>query len=183
VELRRFENAGGRQRIALAVRSDLNLDQQVGAEGATWLDRRLVAREPADLSRVGFGAEVRAALDRRINALAERGLASRGGGKVTLGRNLLSTLRSRELETVGSRLVSETGLAHLPAEAGDAVSGIYRRRLSLASGRFAMIDNGLGFQLVPWTPSMEHELGRHVDGIAGPGGVDWSFGRRRDLSR
>ena len=80
------------------------------------------------------------------------------------------------------RLASETGLAHLPAEAGDPVAGVYRRRLSLASGRFAMIDNGLGFQLVPWIPSLERELGRQVNGIAGPGGVDWNFGRKRDLS-
>jgi type IV secretory pathway VirD2 relaxase len=182
VELRRFEDARGRQRMALAVRSDLNLDQQVAAEGATWLDRRLVARESAELSRAGFGAEVRAALDRRIDTLAEQGLARRDGDKVTIGRNLVGTLRSRELDAVGRRLASETGLAHLPAEAGEAVTGIYRRRLSLASGRFAMIDNGLGFQLVPWIPSLERELSRQVNGIAGPGGVEWSFGRKRDLS-
>ena len=182
MELRRFEDTRGRQRIALAVRSDLNLDQQVAAEGATWLDRRLVAREPADLSRAGFGAEVRAALDRRIDVLAERGLVRRDGDKVTLGRNLIGTLRNRELDTVGRRLAEETGLAHVPAESGEPVSGVYRRRLSLASGRFAMIDDGLGFQLVPWIPSLERELGRQVGGIAGPGGVDWSFGRKRDLS-
>jgi hypothetical protein len=182
VELRRFEDASHRPRIALAVRSDRNLDQQVAAEGATWLDRHLVAREPADLSRGGFGAEVRTALDRRIDALAEQGLARRVGDKVTLGRNLIATLRNRELDTVGRRLASETRLAHLPAEAGESISGIYRRRLSLASGRFAMIDNGLGFQLVPWIPSLERELGRQVSGIAGPGSVDWSFGRRCDLS-
>ena len=182
VELRRFEDARGRPRIALAVRSDLNLDQQVVAEGATWLDRRLVAREPADLSRAGFGAEVRRALDRRIDALAERGLVRRDGDKVIIGRNLISTLRTRELDSAGKRLAEETGLAHMPAEAGQSVSGVYRRRLSLASGRFAMIDNGLGFQLVPWIPSLERELGRQVSGIAGPGGVDWSFGRKRDLS-
>jgi type IV secretory pathway VirD2 relaxase len=46
VELRRFDDVRGRQRIALAVRSDLNLEQQVAAEGASWLDRRLVSREP-----------------------------------------------------------------------------------------------------------------------------------------
>ncbi len=182
VELRRFEDAKGRQRIALAVRSDLSLDQQVTAEGATWLDRRLVAREGVELSRGGFGAEVRAALDRRIDKLAEQGLARRDGDKVTFGRNLVSTLRNRELDAVGRRLAAETGQAHLPAEAGDHVSGVYRRRLSLASGRFAMIDAGLGFQLVPWIPSLERELGRQVNGIAGPGGVDWSFGRKRDLS-
>ena len=168
--------------IALAVRSDLNLDQQVAADGATWLDRRLVAREGAELSRAGFGAEVRVALDRRIDALAEQGLARRDGDKVTIGRNLIGTLRDREVAAVGRRLASETGLAHLPVEAGERVAGIYRRRLSLASGRFAMIDNGLGFQLVPWIPSLERELGRQVNGIAGPGGVEWSFGRKRDLS-
>ena len=182
VELRRFEDARGRQRIALAVRSDLALDQQVAAEGATWLDRHLVAKEPVELSRAGFGAEVRAALDRRIDTLAGQGLARRDGDKVTIGRNLVGTLRSRELNTVGRRLASETGLAHQPAEPGEPVAGTYRRRLALASGRFAMIDNGLGFQLVPWIPSLERELGRQVNGIAGPAGVEWSFGRRRDLS-
>jgi len=70
---------------------------------------------------------------------------------------------------------------HVPAEAGEAVTGVYRRRLSLASGRFAMIDNGLGFQLVPGYPRSSANLdGRN--GIAGPGGVEWSFGRKRDLS-
>jgi type IV secretory pathway VirD2 relaxase len=182
VELRRFEDAKGRNRIALAVRSDLNLDQQVAAEGATWLDRRLVARQPADISRAGFGAEVRNALERRIDVLAEQGLARREGEKITLGGDLVRTLRNRELETVGRSLAEKTGLANLPAEAGEPISGIYRRRLSLASGRFAMIDNGLGFQLVPWIPSLERELGRQVNGIAGPGGVDWNLGRRRDLS-
>lgn len=182
VELRRFEDARGRQRIALAVRSDLSLDQQVAAEGATWLDRRLVAREGVEVSRSGFGADVRAALDRRIDSLAEQGLARRDGDKVTIGRNLVGTLRSRELDAVGQRLASETGLTHLPVETGDRVAGNYSRRLSLASGRFAMIDNGLGFQLVPWIPSLERELGRHVNGIAGPGGVEWSLGRKRDLS-
>jgi hypothetical protein len=182
VELRRFDDARGWQRIALAVRSDLNLDQPVGADGATWLDRRLVAREGAELSRAGFGAEVRAALDRRIDRLAEQGLARRDGDKVTIGRNLVSTLRSRELDAIGQRLASKTGLAHLSAETGERVEGTYSRRLSLASGRFAMIDNGLGFQLVPWIPSLERELGRQVNGIAGPGGVEWTFGRKRDLS-
>ena len=182
VELRRFEDARGRQRIALAVRSDFTLDQQVEAQGATWLDRRLVAREPVDVSRAGFGGEVRAALDRRIDSLVGHGLASRDGNKVTLGRNLIATLRDRELDSVGRRLASETGLAYLPAEAGEHVSGVYSRRLSLSSGRFAMIDNGLGFQLVPWLPSLERELGRQVSGIAGPGSVDWNFGRKRELS-
>jgi hypothetical protein len=64
---------------------------------------------------------------------------------------------------------------------GENVSGIYSRRFSLASGRFAMIDDGLGFQLVPWSPSIEKHLDRHVSGIARGSGVDWSLGRKREL--
>src|ERR1700757_3523699 len=130
VELRRFEDARGRQRIALAVRSDLLLDEQVAADGATWLDRRLVARDSTDLSRAGFGSEVRVALDRRIDTLVEQGLARRDGDKVTLGRNLIGTLRNRELDSVGRRLASETGLTYSPIREGDSVAGVYSRRLS-----------------------------------------------------
>jgi hypothetical protein len=82
------------------VRSELTIDQQVSAEGATWLDRRLVAREPFELSRSGFGGDVRAALERRIDALVEQGLAHPNGDKVTLRRNLIETLRRRELNTI-----------------------------------------------------------------------------------
>ena len=101
---------------------------------------------------------------------------SRNGDKITLDRNLIATLRDRELDSVGRRLAAETGVAYLPAEPGDSVAGVYSRRLSLSSGRFAMIDNGLGFQLVSWLPSLERELGGQVSGIAGPGGVDWNYG-------
>jgi hypothetical protein len=59
---------------------------------------------------------------------------------------------------------------------------IYRQRITLSSGRFAMIDDGMGFQLVPWRPALEQQLGKHVAGVMAPGGgVDWNFGRKRGL--
>jgi hypothetical protein len=84
VELRRFEDARGRQRIALVVRSDLNLDQQVAAEGATWLDRRLVARESAELSRAG-----KAAARRKVTVRLTRPCMKtrRQSGTVSVGRS------------------------------------------------------------------------------------------------
>ena len=182
VELRRFEDRVGRARVALAVRSDLDLERQVAASGATWIDRQLVTREPVELARSGFGADVRAAMERRIDHLAGEGLAQRDGAQVRLKAGLVETLRQRELAEVARRISTETGLAHLPADPGEPVSGVYRRRLTLASGRFAMIDNGLGFQLVPWIPSLERELGRQVSGTLVPSGVDWSGGRKRGLS-
>ena len=68
------------------------------------------------------------------------------------------------------------------AQVGDQVAGVYRQRVALASGRFAMIDNGLGFELVPWKPALDQHLGRHVNGVVQPGGaIDWSLGRKRGL--
>ncbi|RUW85436.1 VirD2 family relaxase/mobilization nuclease, partial [Mesorhizobium sp. M1E.F.Ca.ET.063.01.1.1] len=182
VELRKFDDANGRRRIALAVRSDLDVHEQITAEGATGLDRQAIAREPAALSAAGFGAEVHRAMEQRADYLIAQGLGRRVGGRVVLTSNLIETLRRRELELVGERLTTETGQPFRPPASGDYVAGIYQRRLSLASGRFAMVDDALGFQLVPWTPSLERRLGQHVSGVTrGDGGVDWSFGRKRGL--
>ncbi|SDD86683.1 Protein of unknown function [Sphingomonas sp. YR710] len=182
VELRKFDDAQGRRRVALAVRSDLSIERQIMATGATWLDRQAIAREPVALGGGGFGAEVREALDRRAEHLIGQGLAERQGHGVSFSRNLIETLRRRELDALGEKLASESGRPLTRAATGEYVAGTYRRRFKLASGRFAMIDDGLGFQLVPWSPSLEKQLGRHVSGLArGDGGIDWSFGRKRGL--
>jgi len=181
VELRRYEDAGGRSRMVLAVRSDLSIEAQVTASGATWLDRRLVAREPADLGG-GFGLEVQQAMEARADQLVSGGLARRDGQRIVFARNLLATLRERELDALGHRLAGEMGTPFRKVAEGEYVTGTYRQRFALASGRFALIDDGLGFQLVPWTPSIEKHIGRHVSGVArGDGGIDWSFGRKRGL--
>ena len=182
VELRTYEDARGERRVALAVRSDLDLPAQAAATGATWLDRQAIAREPVALSDGGFGAEVRQALEHRAEHLIGEGLAERQGGRIIFARRLLNTLRDRELGALGDRLAMETGLPFQRSAGGEYVAGTYRHRFTLASGRFAMIDDGLGFQLVPWSPSLERQLGRHVSGLArDDGGVDWDFGRKRGL--
>lgn len=182
VELRTFEDAQGRRRAALAVRSDLDIGGQVDADGATWLDRQALARPAAALSDGGFGAEVRLALERRAEHLVGLGLAERKPGGTVFARNLIGTLRQRELDALGSRLAAQSGRSFNRAGSGDFVSGTYSQRFALASGRFAMIDDGLGFQLVPWTPSLERHLGNHVSGVVrADGGTDWSFGRKPGL--
>lgn len=42
----------------------------------------------------------------------------------------------------------ETGLSFQQPAAGGYVAGTYRQRFTLASGRYAMIEDGLGFKLV-----------------------------------
>ena len=182
VEVRRLPpRDGGTPLLVLAVRSDLSIEEQINATGATWLDRRLVAREPVPISESGFGREVRDAMKARAGHLATEGLASRQGQRLAFTRDLLDTLRSRELNEASNRLTAETGLPRHAAAEGETVAGVYRQRVSLASGRFAMIDDGLGFSLVPWSPSLEKELGRQVSGAMTPGGVDWSFGRKKGI--
>ena len=180
-EARVYEDAQGRKRLSLAIRSDLTLQQQVTAPGATWLDRQLLASEPVVMGG-GFGAEVRDAMDRRTEHLAGEGLVRRQGQRVNFARDLIDTLRKRELNDAAGKIAVETRLVHRPSAKGQTVAGIYRQRVILSSGRFAMIDDGLGFQLVPWRPALEQQLGRQVSGVMLPsGGVDWSFGRKRGL--
>jgi len=181
VEARAYEDSSGRNRLSLATRSDFSIEEQVAAKGATWIDRQLLARESA-MSRGGFGAEVRDAMDRRTDHLVKEGLARRQGQRVIFARDLLNTLRRRELDDAVAKLSAETGLPHHPSAEGEYVAGTYRQRVTLASGRLAMIDDGLGFQLVPWRPALEQKPGQFVSGTKTPGGgVDWSFGRTRGL--
>jgi hypothetical protein len=94
VELRRYEDSKGRQRLALAIRSDFAIEAQRNANGATWLDRQLLARETTSLSDGGFGREVREAMDARVEFLVSEGLARRQGQqRVIFIRDLLETLR------------------------------------------------------------------------------------------
>ncbi len=173
---------GRRSVLMLSVRSDLDIERQVTAKGATWLDRQLVTREPPELGEAGFGREVSQALGRRGEHLVRQGLARRQGPAVLFAPGLLGKLRAQELDAAAGRIARDSGLPHQPIQEGEMVAGAYRRRVTLASGRFAMIDDGLGFSLVPWRSDLEQHLGRHISGVALPGGgVAWSFDRKRGL--
>ncbi len=181
VELRHWTDAKGTERQSLAVRSDLPLGAQVTADGATWLDRQLVAKEPL-ITGDGFGSEIRDAMAARADQLMSRGLARRQGQQLVFARAMLDKLQVQEVGDSIGAIAERTGLAHRPSAAGEHVTGIYRERVTLALGRFAMIADGMGFQLVPWRPALDQHLGQAVTGTMNArGGVDWSFGRARGI--
>lgn len=161
--------------VQVDVLTDGPPQRQARLLGATWLDRALI--EGVRPAAEGFGAEVGQALQERRAYLAEQGLAERQGRSWRLAPALLATLKTREIEAVGARLAAETGLEHRPVTEGDGLRGTYRRSVNLVSGRFAMIDDGLGFSLVPWRSVMESRIGQTMDGVVRSAGVDWSFGR------
>lgn len=179
VEIRTFESqdASGLQVVH---RSDLPIDRQISAEGATWLDRQLVVREPTSLASYGFGSEVRAALDRRRDHLVAEGRGRIVDGQFKPNGNLIGSLRQGELDRVEAQLAKTGGVA-VRARESESVSGVYSRRLDLVSGRFAMIDDGLGFQLVPWTKALDAKFGQEVMGTITKAGVEWSLGKKRGL--
>lgn len=183
VEARWTQPNRGTSRLVVSVRSDFDLQHQTSANGATWLDRQLIGTVPAGLSDSGFGREVRDALDARADHLVGESLATRSGNRLRLSRDLIATLRQRDLAAASTRIGKETGLPPLDTEEGAQVSGVLKRRVTLASGRFAMIDNGLGFQLVPWAQPLERRIGQQVSGtVTAAGGIDWTLVRQRGLS-
>src|SRR5690606_20030031 len=110
VELRQYKDRKGRVRTALAVRSDMDLQSQIVAPGATWLDRRNLDTRPSDLGG-GFGSQVRSAMEHRAEHLVDEGLARRQGQRIIFARNLLDTLKGRELDSAAQQFSKEIGLA------------------------------------------------------------------------
>ncbi|GLU35762.1 hypothetical protein Busp01_56040 [Trinickia caryophylli] len=127
--------------VALELKSHLPIERQVHVIGATWLDQQLIAGGK-ELGNLGFGAEVQNALSERADFLAGQGLAERRGQRVDLARNLLATLRGREVAQAAKDIAIETGLGHRPVADGQRMAGIYRRSVMHASGRHAMLDDG-----------------------------------------
>jgi type IV secretory pathway VirD2 relaxase len=176
-----YDAARGR-RASLRLLSAYDLDRQITSDGSTWLDRQLVNRADGMLAEAGFGAEVRSALVRRKEELIQQNHAWRTPeGGVRARRDLLPALERQEVERVGRKLAAERGLAFQSIEDGQTIRGNLIGSAQLVSGRFAMIDDGLGFSLVPWRPVIEKEIGREVVGVMRGHDINWQLGRKRGL--
>jgi type IV secretory pathway VirD2 relaxase len=167
--------------VLVEVRSHLSIERQTRAMGATWLDIQLIGGGKG-LSSSAFGADVREAMQLRADFLVREGLAERREQRLVLARNLLQTLRDRELMQTAIAIRTQTGLAYRPLGPDGYAQGVYRQSLQLASGRYAMLDDGLGFSLVPWRPVIEQRLGYAVSATLRAGRVMWEVGRQQSLA-
>ncbi|MDQ7747428.1 relaxase/mobilization nuclease and DUF3363 domain-containing protein [Hydrogenophaga pseudoflava] len=163
--------------VSVELKSHLPIEQQARVIGATWLDQQLIGGGNG-LGDVGFGSEVKDALQQRAEFLAEQGLAERRGQRVILARNLLATLRGRELAKAAQDIAKMTGLEHRQVSDGRRVAGIYRRSVVLVSGRFAVLDDGIGFSLVPWKGAIEPWLGHNLAATVRGNQASWELGRQ-----
>jgi type IV secretory pathway VirD2 relaxase len=168
--------------VRVEILSPVPLERQMGVDGATWLDRELVAKEPMAVRDAGFGREVQEALRRRQQWLIEQDLARQEQDQVVFRANLLAILQRRDLSRAASELSDQLGLSYVETRPGSPVEGVYRQRLDLASGRFAVIEKAREFTLVPWRPVLERRLGQSVSGIQRGSSISWNFGRKRGQS-
>ncbi len=175
-------NAGCNRQANIRILSSFDLEKQIGADGSTWLDRRLASPEASDLAPSGFGQQVREAIDRRRDHHINRGDATPGPNGGTLyRRNLLATLRAREIERIGGEMAASKALPFRAATDGETVSGKFTGTVQLSSGKFAVVEQSHEFTLVPWRPVIDRQLGREVSGIIQGGSVSWQLGRQRGL--
>jgi type IV secretory pathway VirD2 relaxase len=178
-----YDLSQGGDGLRIRTLSAIGLDRQIASDGATWLDRQIIAEDRSEIRHNGFGSEVNKAISRRARRLVEMGLATAKDGNIHISASTVATLQRQEVERVGHQMARERGLTYMPANAGEYVSGRLAGVASLVSGRFAMIDNGLGFQLVPWQPILEKRIGQHITGLhRDDGGIEWTLGRNRGLS-
>lgn len=168
--------------VEVDLQSTFTLDRQVTADGATWLDRQLVGRDPASLRSTGFGREAEQALERRREHLIEQGLAEKHRGRIVFQRNLLKTLRDQDLALAGGGIARETGLKYRAAAKQNRIEGIYRCPVRLASGKYALIAKPREFTLVPWRPVLERNRGKQVSGVVRGRSISWTLTRARGRS-
>src|SRR5690606_32756443 len=112
----------------------------------------------------------------------EQGDAKRNrDGRVFYRRNLLATLREREVAHAGAEMAASKTLPFRAAMDGETVSGRFTGTVQLSSGKFAVVEKSHEFTLVPWRPVIDRQLGREVMGIVQGGSVSWRLGRQRGL--
>ncbi len=176
-----YEAARAKDRpVAVETLSPQPLEKLVGAEAATWLDRELVARQPAPLRDAGFGRDARDAQMRRRQWLIAQGFAEEAGGGTVYRPGMIADLQRREVLRVGAQLSRELGMPFVESESGARVNGIYRRPVDTMSGRYALVEKSREFTLVPWRPVLERHIGKSVSGMLRGEGISWNFGRGRD---
>lgn len=178
-----YDLSQGGDGLRIRTLSAISLDRQIASDGATWLDRQIVAEDRSEIRDSGFGREVNKGVSRRAQRLVEMGLATVKDGNIYVPVHTVTTLERKEVDRVGQQMAKDRGLTFVPSSAGEHVSGRLAGVASLVSGRFAMIENELGFQLVPWQPLLEKRIGQHITGLQrDDGGIEWTFGKNRGLS-
>jgi len=167
--------------IKITIRSQFSLEVQTSATGATWLDRNLIDNSKTPLSNVGFGGEVKNALNVRRAYLLAEGFAKETDAGTTYQKGILKNLEQREVNKKAASISKEIGKTFKPTQKGDKIEGVYSKPVELSSGRYALIEKSKEFRLVPWRSVLERTREQSVSGTMGGNGISWNIGNKRGI--
>ena len=164
--------------------STFDLEKQIMADGATWLDRKLVGRGPSDIAQAGvragrergYGPPAASAWSNRVTPLASRTVAFS-----IRPRSAHPRWRRARWRAPGAELTATKPIPFRAAGDGETVSGTFTGTVQLASGKFAIVEKSHEFTLVPWRPVIDRQLGREVMGVVQGRSVSWQLGRKMQL--
>lgn len=174
---------GERSMARVRVLSWTALDQLPGAGAITFLDDVLEKRVAIERVPHGFGAELDRALGARRRWLLAQGLADEDVGALRIDRRALALLQRDALAREGARLERGLGKSFIAPVEGERFSGVYRRPVDIASGRYALIERSKEFTLLPWRDALELRRGLEISAVLRRGGISWDVGRERGLGR
>lgn len=170
--------AGGQQNLSnrsikpparLFIESHVLFRDLATVEGATWLDRKLLSRQTETFREKGFGAETSRALRQRQRWLVQKGLMTEKDGRLIARRRMLDELTRREVSKAGAALAKSSSMEHVAASELGRSGVQVGRSVRLASGRFAVLQKGKQFALVPWQQAMRMRKGMGIEMEAGKG--------------
>lgn len=153
----------------LFIESHVQFRDLATAEGATWLDRKLLSRQPETFRENGFGAEANRALRQRQRWLIQEGLMTEQNGHLNARRRMLDELTRQEVSKAGAAMSKATGMEHVAASELGRSGVQVNRSVRLASGRFAVLQKGKQFAIVPWQQAMRMRKGMGIGAEAGKG--------------
>ena len=156
-------------------------DKLPSYDGPTWLDRLVVAPDPAMQSRAGFGGEAARDVEARRQWLIGQDLGRMSDGRFELRTSALPQLRVRELQRITADMARASGVEVRAARPGERVSGVYERAIETPTGRLAVIRRQESISLAPWNAALEPMRGQAVTGAMQQTRVAWSLDRGRAL--
>ncbi len=159
-------------KVNVRLESSVSLKKQTRAVAATWLDKRLLDKPSVNqpVHHTSFASEYRSALVRRKQFLVASNYAREVNGKFLADKNLLNTLRAKELSALQQSLEGKDLQYVNLNNPGDTMMGVLTKKKNTAGGRYAIVTNSVdkAVTAIPWKPSYEKSMGQKV----GVGAVD-----------
>ncbi len=121
------------------IESHVPFRELASAEGATWLDRKLLTKQPETYREKGFGAEANRAPKLRQRWLVERGLMTEQDGKRWHQRRMLAELAKRDVSKIGNDLARKFNMSLVSKREIGTSNLKIAQSIQMASGRFAVM--------------------------------------------